>query len=163
MYNYQGYYVLMAMLSKLFSVDSTLLMIWLPSLLSFLIFPCVVLDGIELLTPKLHKKYCILSFMIVFFLSVFNLNFLEFSYYGANYRLFILSYLLLLIMIYLKHPNRRLLLVTVLIMSAHLSTHSTALFISVMILLLLFLYLVWFRYADYFNFSRYYHFQSHYM
>ncbi|WP_237252715.1 DUF6077 domain-containing protein [Turicibacter bilis] len=152
MYNYQGYYVLMAMLSKLFSVDSTLLMIWLPSLLSFLIFPCVVLDGIELLTPKLHKKYRILSFMIVFFLSVFNLNFLEFSYYGANYRLFILSYLLLLIMIYLKHPNRRLLLVTVLIMTAHLSTHSTALFISVMILLLLFLYLVWFRYADYFNF-----------
>lgn len=152
MYNYQGYYVLIAMLAKLFNIDSTLLMIWLPSLLSFMIFPCVILDGVNLLTPKLHKAYRYLSVIVVFFLSVFNLNFLEFGYYGANYRLFILSYLLLLIVGYLKQPNRQLLLVTVLMMSAHLSTHSTALFISVMLLILLFLYLVWFNKGKNFNF-----------
>lgn len=152
MYNYQGYYVMMAMLSKLFNIDSTLLMIWVPSLLSFLILPCVILDSLKLLNPQLYTKNKVLSFIIILFLSAFNINFLEFSYYGSNFRLFILSYLFLLIILYINGPNRKLLLLSFIIMSAHLSTHSTALFISVMLLILLFLYIVWFKKLQHFDF-----------
>lgn len=145
MYNYQGYYVLMAMLAKTFNIDSTLVMIWIPSLISFGILPCLIVDAINLFFPRIQLMNRMLLLIIIFCLSAFNLNFIEFAYYGANYRILIFGYLLLTIVSYLKKPTPCLGILSVLFMLAHISTHSSALFISIMLLSILFIYLIWFK------------------
>ncbi|HAX73194.1 MAG TPA: hypothetical protein DCY20_06685 [Firmicutes bacterium] len=132
MYNYQSYYVLFSMLAKLSNVDGTLLMIWLPSLMYFIVLPMLIFDVIGIVST--NKKHQIQSFIIFFLISIPRLDFLEYPYYGVNFRLYLFMYLLMCLSDYVKTRNKKLMVLILLLSFAHVATQSSALFISVVLM-----------------------------
>lgn len=143
MYNFQGYYLFLSSLSYLFRIHELLLMIWLPSSLFFIILPLMIFDVMKIFSFEKLKVNQYVVFAVIFLLSQLDLFFMEFVYYGNNFRGYVFLYLLMLVQLFFNTKNAKLIYVILILSFAHLSLQSTALFISIIILTGIVIYDQW--------------------
>lgn len=134
MYNFQGYYLFLSSVSYLFKIHELLLMIWLPSTLFFIFLPLMIFDVMKMFSFKKMKVNQYGVFALIFLLSQLDLFFMEFVYYGNNFRGYVFLYLLMLVQLFFDTRNPKLIYVILGLSFAHFSFQSTALFISIIIL-----------------------------
>lgn len=143
MYNFQSYYLLLSSISYLFNIEELLLVLWVPTTIFFILFPLIVFDIIKMMGLDKIKINKYIVFLIISFLSQLNLFFIEFAYYGNNFRTYVFLYLLMLIEMFFKTGNRKLNYLVIVLGFAHISFQSTALFISIMLLIVILIYDEW--------------------
>lgn len=143
MYNFQGYYLFLSSLSYLFRVHELLLMIWLPSSLFFIFLPLMIFDVMKIFSFEKLKVNQYIVFALIFLLSQLDLFFMEFVYYGNNFRGYVFLYLLMLVQLFFDTRNAKLIYAILGLSFAHLSLQSTALFISIIILIGIVVYDQW--------------------
>ena len=155
MYHFQSYYLLLSSISFLFKINELLLMLWLPSSLFFIFLPFITFDMIHYFGSEIHVKYNYIVYFIVFFLTQLDLFFIEFPYYGNNFRGYVFLYILMVINAYLESYDLKLRWCVILLIFSHFAFQSTALFMTIIILLGLIIYDNWKYKSSHLVFSLY--------
>lgn len=136
-YNFQGYYLLLSALSQLLNVDYMLVTLWLPSIIFLIILPLCLFNAVHYYFKNIHwfMKWVLVG--ALFCLANDTLSGMIYSYYGNQFRPFIMIYLIWIYVVSRQKNNMWSVATLVILMFSHYSVQSTGLFVGGMLVVLL--------------------------
>lgn len=134
LYNFQGFYLFLTYLVKIFSIDSILIMAW---FVPFLLWITVAVTFLNIIYYfKLSYKWylSIVTFLILWvFVDLFD-YFVRYNCYGNNIRIFVFVYLMIFYCEYFKYSRVKTLILCSLLWLSAISLQSTSLFLGIFLM-----------------------------
>lgn len=136
-YNFQGYYLLLSALSQLLNIDYMLVTLWLPSIIFLIIMPLCLFNSVHYFFKETHwfMKWILVGGL--FCLVNDTLSGLIYSYYGNQFRPFIMIYLIWIYVASRRNETPWSIATLIILMFSHYSVQSTGLFVGGMLVILL--------------------------
>lgn len=140
MYNFQSYYLFLSSVAEITRVDYTLVTLWLPSILFFIVMPLCLFNVVTYFFKDMNRFWKCLLVMILFCIMNDTLSGLIYPFYGNQFRPFIMVYMIFIYLAYKKSSNFYAQMLLVTLMFAHFSVQSTGLFVGGILVILLMIY-----------------------